>query len=320
MHLSVMSIPGPPPDPGTDPGTGADARSHLDAAIEPIVTGDRAGFHRAWMPQLPPMTGMASWDVLTALTVAAGRTSRIGLGTGVVVAYTQHPLALARQALTTNAAVNGRLTLGIGVSHPFMVEALGYSYERPAAFLREYLEVLIPALAGEPVEHQGPRIATTGQVTIPGAPAPPVVTAALGPQMLDLAGELTDGTITSWAGPKALEQHIIPRLTRAATRAGRAAPQVIAGLPVVLTSDPEPVREQLTASFGMAAEAPAYRAVLEREGADSIGDVCLVGDEADIAKQLRRFADIGVTEFVSSSKGDTATEARTTEFLASLRL
>jgi F420-dependent oxidoreductase-like protein len=319
MHLSVMSIPGPQPDPGNDPGNGPDPRRHLDAAIEPIVTGDRAGFHRAWMPQLPPMTGMASWDVLTALTVAAGRTDRIGLGTGVVVAYTQHPLALARQALTTNAAVNGRLTLGIGVSHPFMVEALGYSYERPAAFLREYLEVLIPALAGEPVEHHG-RFTTTGQVTIPGAPAPPVVTAALGPQMLDVAGELTDGTITSWAGPKALEQHIIPRLTRAATRAGRPAPQVIAGLPVVLTSDPEPVREQLAASFEMAGQAPAYRAVLEREGAAGIGDVCLVGDEADIEKQLRRFSEIGVTEFVVSSKGDTATAARTTEFLASLRL
>lgn len=320
MHISVLPMRGPQPEPGTDPGDGADARSHLDAAIEPIVASERAGFHRAWMGQTPAMTGMGvPWDVLTALTVAAGRTSRIGLGTGVAVAYTQHPLALARQALTTNAAANGRFTIGIGVSHPFVVEPLGCSYERPTAFLREYLEVLIPAMAGEPVEHQGPRITTTGQVSIPGVPAPPVITAALGPQMLDLAGELTDGTFTVWAGPKALEEHIIPRLTRAATRAGRPAPQVIAGLPVVLTNDPGPVREQLTASFEMLGQAPAYRAALEREGADSIGDICLVGDEADIDKQLRRFAEIGVTEFVVMSTGDTAMEARTTEFLASLR-
>ncbi|MBN3507633.1 TIGR03564 family F420-dependent LLM class oxidoreductase [Mycolicibacterium nivoides] len=317
MRLSVMSIP--------DPAPTLDAPQGLDAAIEPVIAADRSGFHRAWMPQLPPMAGMASWDVLTALAVAAGRTSRIGLGTGVVVAYTQHPLALARQALTTNAAAGGRLTLGIGVSHPFMVEALGHSYERPAAFLREYLEVLIPALAGEPVEHHGPRITTTGQVTIPGAPAPPVITAALGPQMLDLAGELTDGTITSWAGPKALEEHIIPRLSRAAARAGRPTPQVIAGLPVVLTDNPRPARDALAAAFEIAGQAPAYRAVLDKEGAAGIGEVCVVGDEAAVEKQLRRFADIGVTEFVASPKevpssDGAATVAKTTEFLASLRL
>lgn len=315
MRISVMSVP--------DPGPAPDDQNSLDAAIAPVVAADRSGFHRAWMPQLPPMAGMAPWDILTALTVAAGRTSRIGLGTGVVVAYTQHPLALARQALTANAAAGGRLTLGIGVSHPFMVEALGYSYERPAAFLREYLEVLVPALAGEPVEHHGPRITTTGQVTLQGAPAPPVVTAALGPHMLDVAGELTDGTITSWAGPIALEQFIIPRLNRAAARAGRPTPQVIAGLPVVLTHDPEPARAALAAAFEIAGQAPAYRAVLDKEGADGIGDVCLVGDEATVEKQLRRFADIGVTEFVASPKvpsADAATVATTTEFLASLRL
>lgn len=312
MHISVMSVP--------DPGPAPDGRDSLDAAVAPLVAADRSGFHRAWMPQLPPMAGMAPWDVLTALTVAAGRTNRIGLGTGVVVAYTQHPLALARQALTTNAAAGGRLTLGIGVSHPFMVEALGYSYERPAAYLREYLEVLIPALAGEPVEHRGPRITTTGQVPLPGTPTPPVVTAALAPHMLDVAGELTDGTITSWAGPIALEQFIIPRLNRAAVRAGRPAPQVIAGLPVMLTGDPGPARDALAAAFEIAGQAPAYRAVLDREGADGIGDVCIVGDEAEIEKQLRRLAGIGVTEFVASPKGDAATVAKTTEFLASLRL
>lgn len=317
MHISVMSVP--------DPGPAPDAPHDLDAAIEPVISADRSGLHRAWMPQLPPMAGMASWDVLTALAVAAGRTTRIGLGTGVVVAYTQHPLALARQALTTNAAADGRLTLGIGVSHPFMVEALGYRYERPAAYLREYLEVLIPALAGEPVEHHGSRITTTGQVTIPGAPAPSVVTAALGPYMLDVAGELTDGTITSWAGPKALEQHIIPRLIRAAARAGRPAPQVIAGLPVVLTRDPQPARDALAAAFEIAGQAPAYRAVLDKEGAAGIGDVCVIGDEAAVEKQLRRFAEIGVTEFVASPKqvpssDGAASVAKTTEFLASLRL
>lgn len=308
MHLSVMAMP----DPNDPRG--------LSAVTEPIVDADRAGFHRAWLPQLPPLAGMAPWDALTALTVAARDAGSIRFGTGVVVAYTQHPLALARQALTTNAATGGRLTLGIGVSHPFMVEALGYSYEKPAAFLREYLEVLLPALAGEPVDHHGRHVTAVGQITLAGAPAPRLVTAALGPRMLDLAGELTDGTITSWAGPNALEHHIIPGVTRAAARSGRPAPQVIAGLPVVLTTDPDTAREQLATRFEMASQTPAYGAVLAKEGASTVGDVCVVGDEAHVERQLRRLGEIGVTEFVASPHGDAAQAARTIEFLSSLRL
>jgi F420-dependent oxidoreductase-like protein len=309
MRITFMAMPDP-----ADP-TG------LAGFTATVADAERAGFERAWLPQLPPMAGVAAWDALTALTVAGQTASRIELATGVVVAYTQHPLALARQALTTHAAVGGRLTLGIGVSHPSMVEALGYAYQKPAAFLREYLEVLIPALAGEAVDHHGPRLTAVGQVTLPGLPAsrPPVVIAALGPLMLDLAGELTDGTVTSWAGPRTIERDIIPRITAAAIAAGRPAPHVIAGLPVVVTSDVGAARELIAATFAIPQEAPAYRAVLDREGVDGVADVSIIGDEEQVAARLRQFADIGVTEFVPLPFGDTATVTRTTELLAALR-
>lgn len=59
---------------------------------------------------------------------------------------------------------------------------------------------MIPALAGEPVDYHGTRLTAVGQVDLPTAPAPTVVLAALGPRMLDLAGSMSDGTITTWTG------------------------------------------------------------------------------------------------------------------------
>jgi F420-dependent oxidoreductase-like protein len=309
MRITVMTMPDP-----ADP-------AGLAGVVAGVVDAQEAGFSRAWLPQLPAMAGVASLDALTALAVAGVAAPRIELATGVVVAYTQHPLALARQALTTHAAVGGRLTLGIGVSHPSMVEALGYSYAKPAAFLREYLQVLIPALAGEPVDHHGTRLTAVGQVTLAGLPtsAPRIVTAALGPLMLDLAGELTDGTVTSWAGPRTVERDVIPRISKAAEAAGRPAPQIIVGLPVMVTSDAEAARELIATTFEVAQSAPAYRAVLDREGVDGVADVSIVGNEEHVAARLRQFADIGVTEFVSSPFGDPATVTRTTELLAALQ-
>ncbi|CAN5493666.1 TIGR03564 family F420-dependent LLM class oxidoreductase [soil metagenome] len=309
MRITVMAMPDP-----ADP-------AGLAGVVATVADADRAGFGRVWLPQMPAIAGAAPWDALTALAVAGQAASRIELATGVVVAYTQHPLALARQALTTHAAVGGRLTLGIGVSHPSMVEALGYAYDKPAAFLREYLEVLVPALAGEPVDHHGPRLTAVGQVTLPGLPVnkPPVVTAALGPLMLDLAGELTDGTVTSWAGPRTIERDIIPRITKAAAAAGRPAPQIIAGLPVLVTSDTDAARELIASTFEISQDAPAYRAVLAREGVDGVADVSIIGDEEQVAARLRQFADIGVTGFVPLPFGDAATVTRTTELLAALR-
>src|ERR1700742_2784690 len=122
---------------------------------------------------------------------------------------------------------------------------LGYSYDTPAAYFREYLEVLTPALAGQPVDHHGARITAVGQLDLPKAPTPSVVGAALGPRMLRVPGELTDGTVTAWTGPKAIDQQIVPVITAAAQAAGRPAPQGIVGLPVSVTADADTARAEI---------------------------------------------------------------------------
>jgi F420-dependent oxidoreductase-like protein len=291
----------------------------LPGVLTTVADAADAGFPRVWFPQLPPSPGMAGWDALTTLALAGAAVPQIELGSAVVVAQTQHPLALARQALTASAATDGRLILGVGVSHRVLVtDVFGYPYDAPAAYLREYLQVLVPALRGEPVDHHGARITAVGQVGLRGASAPPVVAAALGPRMLDLAGELTDGTVTAWTGLKVVDSHIVPRITAAAERFGRPSPQVVVGLPVSVTSDVEAARAEIAGMFNPG-DLPAYRAMLDREGVDDVADICVFGDEESVLAQLRRLAAAGATEFSGFAIGDTQTQTRTVEVLAAYR-
>ena len=63
-------------------------------------------------------------DAMTVLALAAGETSEIELGTYVIPTYTRHPVAMAQQALATNAACGGRFTLGLGLSHEVVIAGL----------------------------------------------------------------------------------------------------------------------------------------------------------------------------------------------------
>ena len=108
------------------------------------------GFASIWLPSI------MEFDAIGTMAIIGRETQRIELGTAVVPSFPRHPVALAQQALTTQAATRGRFTLGIGLSHRRIIEeGLGLSYERPARHMREYLAVLTPLLAGRPVELYG---------------------------------------------------------------------------------------------------------------------------------------------------------------------
>ena len=193
--------------------------------LEDIEWAEAAGFDTAWMPQVPN-----DFDALTAVALMATRTSRIELGTAVVPLQAQHPIALARQALSVHAAAGGRLALGVGPSHHWIIrDMLGIPYDKPAAYTRDYLEVLNTALAGPgPVDVENDTF-TVHNPTVLGADSPmPVLVAALGPVMLQIAGELADGTVLWMADERALGDHIAPRISKAADNAGRPAPRIIA--------------------------------------------------------------------------------------------
>jgi len=274
---------------------------------------EAAGLDDVWMANI------FSHDAVSTLALVGRETSRVGLGTAVTPTYPRHPTALAQQALTTAAASAGRFTLGIGLSHKLVIEdMLGFSYDKPARHMREYLSVLMPLVRGDTADFQGEqyRVANVA-LDVPDAGPLPVVIAALGPVMLKLAGELADGTNTWMVGPKTMETHIIRRLSAAAGAAGRADPMVVGGFPIVLTDKPDEARAKIAESLTIYGQLPSYRAMLDREGADGPADIAIVGDENALRSELRRLEDMGVSHFNAAIAAvDDGAFARTLEFLA----
>ena len=242
----------------------------------------------------------------------------IELGTAVVPTYPRHPLVLAGQALTTQAACGNRLTLGIGLSHQIVIEGVfGYPFDKPARHMREYLSVLGPAIRGEQVTFEGSTVTARSMapMKVAGAEPCPILVAALGSMMLKIAGELTDGTITWMVGLKTLGSHIVPSITAAAAAAGRPAPRVAVGLPVCVTADADAARQRAAKAFGFYNQLPSYRAMLDREGAQGPADVAIVGDEETVAAELARVADAGGTDLAAPPFGSGEERQRTLALL-----
>jgi F420-dependent oxidoreductase-like protein len=272
-----------------------------------------AGVQTFWMGQ------HADWDPLLALALVSREVPDIGVGTAIALTYPQHPLTLAAQALSVQAASGNRFTLGVGLSHQPVIEGqYGYSYQRPSRHMREYLSVLGPLLRGESVDYRGETLRANGAVGVAGAQPPPLLVAALGPVMLRIAGELADGTITNWAGPKSLAEHVVPTIGAAAQAAGRPAPRVLAMVMVSVTSDPAGARNWVASRFSLAGHLASYRVMLDREGASGVADMVVAGDAAAVEAEFQRMADAGATEFVVVPVGSEEERARTIEMAGSL--
>lgn len=298
---------------GGEVGQGAGGMDELVKAVQETVD---QGFATYWLPQIFGL------DALTALAVVGREVPEIELGTSVIPTYPRHPMMLASQALTTQKATNGRLALGIGLSHQIVVESMwGLSFDKPVRHMREYLSILRPLLYGESVAFQGESLSTSGGLTVDNPHgAPPILVAALGTQMLNVTGRLADGTITWMTGPATLAEHTVPTLRSAAAAAGRPeAVRIAAGLPICVTDDADAARERAARVFAVYGHLPSYRAMLDREGASGPADVALVGDEATVRSGVERLADAGVTDFLAAEFGTSESErSRTRDLLRSL--
>lgn len=266
-----------------------------EGMIRDIEWAEAAGMDTAWIPQIP-----SDFDALLTVALLATKTTKIELGTAVVPLQAQHPIALARQALSAHAIAGGRLALGVGPSHHWIVsDMLGLPYEKPAAYTRDYLEVLQAAFRGPgPVDVENDTFTVHNPLELgPVAPLP-VLVAALGPVMLRIAGERADGTVLWMADERAIGGHIAPRITKAADNAGRPAPRIIAGIPVTLCapSQVDAARERANRILGEAEFSPNYQRLLDQGEAKDVGDICAAGDEEAILARFRSFADAGVTD------------------------
>ena len=271
------------------------------------------GFASAWI------SNIFGLDALTALAVAGSQVPGIELGTAVVPTYPRHPAVLAQQALTAATALGGRLTLGIGLSHKIVIEDMyGYSFDRPARHMREYLSILLPLLDGQQASFQGETMRAQIGLSTPRPGRVPVLLAALAPQMLRLAGQRADGTVLWMTGPATIRDYIVPTITQAAAAAGRPSPRVVCLLPVCVTDDPDGARVRANRVLAIYGQLPSYRAMLDREGAAQPGDVVLTGDEAAVAAQIRALDEAGVTDFVAVEYSRGEDQVRTRALLKSL--
>jgi F420-dependent oxidoreductase-like protein len=291
-----------------------DANASIDYYIAMAQDLEARGFPSLWLANI------RSHDAVTAMAMAARETKKIEVGTAVTPIQPRHPVALAQQALTASAMARGRLTLGIGLSHKVVIEdALGLSYAQPANTMEEYLKILTPLLRGEGAAFSGDHYRSKIELNVPDAAKPvPLIVAAMGPRMLELAGRYTDGTALWMTGPRTIAQHVLPTMGNAASAAGRPSPRVIAGFPIVLTNQVDETRAKIGEMLQVYGQLPSYRAMLDREGMAGPAELALVGDEAALDRAISQIAEAGTTDLIAhTAETDPGAQARTLDYLQS---
>jgi F420-dependent oxidoreductase-like protein len=271
---------------------GGVALRSVDEVREAASWAQEAGFTGFWVSQ-----STAVDPVVALAAIAADIPGLDEVGTSVVPLYGRHPLGLAQMVRTSQSALGGRLTLGIGPSHREPVEGnLGLSWARPLGYTREFLDGLLPLLAGQPADVTGEQLTTRAELNI-DAPDTPVLLAALGPNMLQLAGERTAGTTVGQCGPKTIANHVAPLLNQAAAEAGRPAPRIMALIRLCVTDDHAGAYALAREVGGWYASMPSYAAVLAKEGLGEPADLHLIGSAQQVLEGLGRYAEAGVTDF-----------------------
>jgi F420-dependent oxidoreductase-like protein len=237
---------------------------------------------------------------MTAVALMGRATSRIELGTAVVPLQSRHPVALGQQALSVEAVCAGRFTLGVGPSHHWIIDSmLGLPYEQPAKLVASYLDTFDAMFAGpNPVDVENEHFSIHNPLDVTDLPVP-VLLAALGPVMLRLAGARAAGTVLWMADERAIAEHVVPKISKAAADAGRPAPRVVAGVAVCLcaSNEVDAAIERANTALGHAEYSPNYERLLEQGGSADVGEMSAIGTEADIVRRLESYRDAGATDF-----------------------
>jgi F420-dependent oxidoreductase-like protein len=281
----------------------------IHAVRDLAVQTDELGFHGMWL-------GSAfGFDPIMALALAGSATSRLQLGVAVVPTWPRHPIVMAQQAATANAACGGRFRLGVGPSHEPVMGMYGIAFDRPISHLREYLTITRGLLRDGNIKHAGDRYQVMGFLDVEGgvgADAPPVLLGVLREQMARLAGSHCDGALC-WLGPAPyLHDVVVPAIAAGAASADRPPPPLIAELPCALTASRDAVHEMAARDLAIYPQMPFYRALFEAAGVEldgrrwsdqMIDGAVLYGDEQTLAAKVQALFDAGADEVALSPFG-----------------
>lgn len=244
------------------------------AAQEAAVELEELGYGAIWLPEA------VGKDPICHAAILLGATQQITLATGVANIYARDAIAMAASQSTLSEAYPDRFTLGIGVSHGPMVETMrGHHYDKPIQKMRDYLDAMDRAI------YIGAKPSNT----------PPRFLAALGPNMLALAAEKSDGAHTYFVPP---EHTLIARKVLG------AEPFLAVEQAVVLETDPVSARQIVRAHMAMYLGLPNYANNLRRlgfteddlasGGSDRLVDAIVAwGDLKDIVARVQAHRDAG---------------------------
>jgi 5,10-methylenetetrahydromethanopterin reductase len=252
----------------------------------------QAGFDSLWISHANAV------DPIVALAATAEVSAGLSeVGTSVVPLYGRHPIGLAQLARTAQSALGGRFTLGIGAaSKGAVATSMGLSWDRPLRYTREFIDGLQPLLAGQVADVDGEQVTTRAELNI-RAPDTPILLAALGPKMLELAGRRVQGTSVGQCGPRTIASHIAPTIRAAAEAAGRPAPRIMALIRLCVTDDHAGAYALAKETATRYRMVPSYERVQDMEGLDDPAQLHLIGSWERVLDGLGEYAVAGVTDF-----------------------
>jgi alkanesulfonate monooxygenase SsuD/methylene tetrahydromethanopterin reductase-like flavin-dependent oxidoreductase (luciferase family) len=235
-----------------------------DVLVSTAVAADRLGYDGYYLPET------WAYDTTIVLAEAALKTTRIGLGTGILGVWNRSAGTLAMAAATLASLSDGRFTLGLGISTPQLAEGLhDVKFELPLGRLRRTVGQVRALLRGERI----PLAVVTGarplKLNVPPVPDVPIYVAAIGEQSIRLAGEIADGWVPFMYPRRCLAQGI-EQLREGAARGGHPerVPSVCPSTPAVVAPDAAKAREGAAwfVAFYLVSMGTLYRQSLMRQG------------------------------------------------------
>ena len=276
----------------------------LDESVARAVAAERLGFESVWTTQMPDAR-----DAALVLAAYANHTKRIKLGTGVLPIYTRHPTAMAQMAATLDELSGGRFVLGVGISHKVTVEGMwGLRLESPVEAMREYLTIVRTVLRDGGCSFEGRHFTARMAYSAPRRADLPIVISALNPRMLELAGELADGIVLYMCTPAYVRDHIVPAVRAGRQKTGKDLEgfDIVAAVPVSLTSDRAAAHDVFRKTVARYAALPYYRKMMDASGLQEeleqdrvdervLDELAGIGDEGRVRDAVARYREAGVT-------------------------
>ena len=252
------------------------------------------GYHAAWTGEA------AGYDAITLMATIATHTERLHVGSAVVPVQTRTPVVLGQSAATLSHLAPGRVLLGIGLSSKVIVgDWHGLAFAASVQQIREAVQVIRLVASGERVNFEGKfyRVRNFRLAAPPPSPPVRVVLAALGPEMLELAGEIADGVVLNWIPPDTVPVSI-EHLEIGAKKAGRTLAdfEIASFIRTCVTDDPGAAREALARDITGYATVDAYANFFRNAGfaqeVDLVNAAWRAGDRSGAVKRVSaRFLD-----------------------------